>query len=246
MYSTHSHHLIKPNWLGGTYICINLSSEALSGNFIEDSDPKLTAHKYYNFVASGAGSDKISYFQPILDALDYKPSLFEPAPSIIITEGRNDWSTFKYFCEIIFSNKYNLKFYPGDGANKLWDIIKLYLAWGSNFLVLLDGDSAGIKAKESYIKEFGSFIEDKIFTLKDLVAIEGPTEDLISEKDKELIINSVFPDSYQKVKDKKEKLKSNLNHSILHLNKSGEQLKLTKETKQNFALAFKKLNELME
>ena len=245
LYSTHSHHLIKPQWLGGTYICINLSSEALSGNFYEDEDPKLTAHKYFHFVASGAGSDKVSYFQPILDALDYKQSLFEPAPSIIITEGRNDWSSFKYFCEVIFPNKFQLKFYPGDGADKLWDIIRLYLAWGSNFLVLLDGDPAGLKAKKAYIKEFGSFIDGKIFTLKDLVDIEGPTEDLISDKDKELIINTVFSDSYTKVKEKKDKLKSTLNHSILHLNKSKQQLNLTKETKQNFSSAFSKLEELI-
>ena len=48
----------------------------------------------------GYSSDKISYFQPILDKLDYKPSIVEPIPDIVITEGKNDWYTLKYFSRI--------------------------------------------------------------------------------------------------------------------------------------------------
>ncbi len=103
IYSTHSHHLIHPGWLGGTYICINenLSNDALEGNLTLTEGAKISAEKYYTYVGKGIGSDKISYFQPILDRLDYKPSLVEPIPNIVILEGKNDWYTLRYFEEII-------------------------------------------------------------------------------------------------------------------------------------------------
>ena len=194
IYSTHSHHLINPEWLSGAYICINenLSEETLSGGLDLSEGAKITAIKYYTYVGLGMGSDKISYFQPILDRLDYKPSTVEPIPGIIITEGKNDWYTFKYFDEVIFKNKYNLNFYPGAGKDKLWDIIRLYLAWGKNFLVVLDGDSGGGKSKKKYEDEFGDFIKNKIFTLKDILNLNDTSEALIAEDDKRLIYESIF------------------------------------------------------
>ena len=102
IYSTHSHHLINPNWLSSTYVCINenLSENVLSVDF-NKSNTAIRAEKYYSYVGKGFTSDRVSYFQPILDSLDYKPSTVEPIPNIVITEGKNDWYSFKYFSERI-------------------------------------------------------------------------------------------------------------------------------------------------
>ncbi len=106
---------------------------------------KITAIKYYTYVGSGLGSDNVSYFQPILDRLDYQPSIVEPIPNIVILEGKNDWYTFRYFEDLLKRNN-KLNFYPGAGRDKLYDIIRLYLSWGKSFVVLLDGDD-GVKSK---------------------------------------------------------------------------------------------------
>ena len=119
-------------------------------------------------MGRGIGSDNISYFQPILDRLDYQPSRLEPIPNIVILEGKNDWYVLRYFEKIILKRSIGLNFYPGAGRDKLGEIIRLYLAWGKHFIVLLDGDD-GVKSKGRYVKEFGDFVKDRIFTIKDVL-----------------------------------------------------------------------------
>ena len=115
----------------------------------------------------------------------------EPIPDIVIIEGKNDWYTFKYFSQI--SNKDpKINFYPGAGATNLYDIIRLYLAWGKNFLVILDGDETGKLYKTKYTNTFGKLIENKIFTLYDIFQSEFEAEDLIIDDDKKNIICEIF------------------------------------------------------
>lgn len=104
VYSTHSHHLINPKWLKGAYVIINdaLSEAALSGDVVTEQKTSITAQKYFKYVGTGLGDDKVSYYQPILDALDYRPSSLEPVPDIVLVEGKSDFLTFKYFDEVIF------------------------------------------------------------------------------------------------------------------------------------------------
>ena len=99
IYSTHSHHLINIDWLAGAYVIMNeyITEENLGGDINLQEGAKISAIKYYTYVGKGLGSDKVSYFQPILDALDYQPSTVEPIPNIIILEGKNDWYTLRYF-----------------------------------------------------------------------------------------------------------------------------------------------------
>ena len=241
IYSTHSHHLIKPEWLGGSYICINenQSEESLKGDFSTAKGAKITAKKYFNYVGLGLGSDKVSYFQPILDALDYKPSLVEPIPNITITEGKNDWYTFKYFSEIIIKDKYEFNFYPGSGRDKLWDIIRLYLAWGKSFSVILDGDLPGIESMGHYKKEFQEHLDNKIFTLEDIFKKNFVTEDLIEYGDKEIIYDKIFGQyAFKSIVSNPKKLKENLNLAINQLLILKNKLELSKTTINNFKKVF--------
>lgn len=237
IYATHSHHLINPSWLKGAHIVINetITEDKLEGNITFDEGAKITAEKYFTYVGKGLGITKISYYQPILDSLDYAPSEVEPAPKIIITEGKNDWYTFKYFDEIVFRKKFGFNFYPGAGKDQHWDILRIYLSWGKKFLLILDGDAGGEKSKEKYVKEFKGFVEDKIFTLKDIFGQQLETEDLIIEIDQKKIIDAVFnKGTYDRVKNNAVSLKSKLNLAINHLLVNKQLIKLNKQTKDNF------------
>jgi len=249
IYSTHSHHLIEPKWFAGVYVCINesLSDEILAGELNLEEGAKITAIKYYTYVGKGLGSDNVSYFQPILDRLDYQPSVVEPIPDIIILEGKNDWYTFKYFEKTILKRKTKLNFYPGAGKDKLYDIIRLYLAWGKDFIVLLDGDD-GIKSQKKYNKEFGDHVRDRVFTLKDIFNKSYTTEQLIGITDQRSLYDSIFgKGSYDSCKQKyPRKLKENLNYALNQLQFQNKEVKLRKTTKQNFIRTFKFLRERLK
>ncbi len=238
IYATHSHHLIKIDWLSGAYIIINeILEDNLSGNMTFNDKAKISAEKYYTYVGTGKGDDKISYFQPILDALDYKPSSVEPIPKICILEGRSDWYTFKYFQEIILKDKNNYNFYPGAGATKLWDIIRLYLSWGKEFLVVIDGDTESEDAKKVYIEEFGDFIKDRIYTLKDILNLSGATEKIISNDDKKIICTEAF--------HKASTGKKILNQAVNKLLIQKKSVKISKKTKDEFKKLFKFIKDTL-
>lgn len=233
VYATHSHHLIKIDHLGGAYIIINeiLDDSSLAGNMTFDDRAKITAKKYFTYVGEGAGDDKMSYFKPILDALDYKPSTVEPIPDICILEGKNDWYTFKYFQEIIIKDTKEYNFYPGAGATKLYDIIRLYLAWGKKFIVLIDGDTEGEEAKAAYEEEFGDLIKGKIFTLNDAIGLKKSTEFMIRDTDKENITLEAL--------GTKSKAKKPLNQSIMQLLAKKKSVTITNDTIDDFKKVLK-------
>ena len=236
IYSTHSHHLINIDWLAGAYVIMNeyMTEENLSGNINLQEGAKISAIKYYRYVGKGLGSDKVSYFQPILDALDYQPSTVEPIPDIIILEGKNDWYALRYFEEVILKRTNKLNFYPGAGRDKLYEIIRLYLAWGKSFIVVLDGDD-GVKSKESYIKEFGDFVKDRIFTIKDALNKAVALEGLIGVMDQRALYDFVFgAKSYDECKKKNpKKIKENLNYALNQLQFQKKEVSLNKTTKDN-------------
>ena len=241
IYTTHSHHLINPKWLIGAYIIINemITEDRLEGDITFDKGAKITAEKYFNYVGKGLGSTKMSYFQPILDRLDYAPSAIEPIPEIVITEGRDDWYTFQYFNEVVFGGKNKIKFYPGAGKDQLWEPIRIYLSWGKNFLVILDGDEGGEKSKQSYLKEFDKFLADKIFTLKDILNKNMETEDLIGLADQKNIIDEAFgKNSYDSIVKDQKLLKSKLNLAVKQLLINKTKIKFHKNTTDNFSKLF--------
>ena len=138
IYSTHSHHLINPKWLSGAYVVLNeaISAANLEGALTE-TDAKITVEKYYRFVNKSDIENESIFFQPILDSLDYKRSSLDLPPIVTICEGKNDWYTFKYISEVLFEDHYKFYFYPGKGRDANDPIIRLYLSWGAEFILIL-------------------------------------------------------------------------------------------------------------
>ena len=194
IYSTHSHHLINPKWLSGTYIVKN---KAINYDTPEESvtaETNISATLYKNFVAKYPKED--DHFKPVLDALEYQPSHLELIPPIVFTEGKNDYYTFKYMANIFFNKEYKLNFYPGAGVGKYERLFRLYLAWNKLFIALFDSDKAGEDARKKYIEEIDHDLENKISTFANIDSKwqEWTTEKLFSEKEKIEIIKSYFED----------------------------------------------------
>ncbi len=186
VYTTHSHHLINPSWLNSAYIIKNKGLEYKEDEDFNSTKTEIEAYKYKQFVSNHP--NQASYFQPILDVLDYQPGLLENVPNIVITEGKFDYFTFKYFKEIVFGNTSNAySFYPGHGATKLDLVIGLYEAWGRKYIVILDSDKEGLGQKTRYIKELSD--RDHIFTLEDIDTSLGKiaTEKLFNDDERLLI-----------------------------------------------------------
>jgi len=193
IYTTHSHHLINPEWLEGTFIVKNSALDYENEFEFDSTNTNIDVAPYREFV--GKYPNLQTYFQPILDSLDYRPSELEFVPEVIVVEGKNDFYTLRYINDVVMSKKYDFNFYPGNGAGKNGDIIALYLAWGREFKVLLDSDTAGETAKKDYIDRFGALVKDRIFTLKNANRNWTDTvmEDLFTDQEKILIGKELVP-----------------------------------------------------
>ena len=240
VYSTHSHHLINPNWLKGAYVVENeaISTDNLEGA-LTDTEAKINVSKYYNFVNKSKDISQSIFFQPILDRLEYSPSGLELKPHITICEGKFDWYTFNYLSEVILEDEFEYNFYPGTGKDNLGDIIRLYLSWGCDFTIVIDGDEPSQLAKETYLKEFPEILLDKIYTYKDILNLECPTEDLFTENDKKILCDTAFgKGTYNNVIAEKKVFKSKFNFSIIQLLASKLKVDLDPLTIERFKSVF--------
>lgn len=235
IYTTHSHHLINPKWLSGAYIVKNkaIDYEREFNSRTENTDVEATIYK--QFVVNHP--EQRTYFQPILDAIEYSPSNLEEVPNIVLLEGKNDYYTFKYINEVVLNNEYGtINFYPGNGADRNNQIIATYLAWGRDFTILLDGDKAGVDAKKRYIKEFGVIVEGRIISLKDIDPnFNFATENLFTA-DELLAIVQTF-DTTATVFEK-----SKFNTALQNLFIQEQIIELSDETIDNFKQIFEFIN----
>ena len=187
MFSTHSHHLINPNWLEDAFICKNEFIDYDNQESLEkysNKQAKITLIPYKQFVAHHP--EQTTFFQPILDALAYVPSKLEYIPDAIIMEGKTDHYIINYFKNIIFGKKFDkFAIIPGiGGSDSLDPVIRLYLGWGRGFLVMLDGDDAGKASAEKYRADF--MLSDKqVQILSDIDKSFIKIESLVSKKDKD-------------------------------------------------------------
>ncbi len=181
IYSTHSHYLINPDWLEATFIVTNgeLTEEGKSVDTdagVETSDIK--AIPYRRFV--GQNAEKSHYFQPILDKLNVAPSMLEATRKGLLTEGKSDFYILNWYKKY-HDNSVNIDFVPIGGADNAAPLMSLYLGLCSKFILLLDGDTEGTKAKKRYLKDL-PISDNHIILLTDV--FEEPIkviEDLLSE-----------------------------------------------------------------
>lgn len=82
VYTTHSHHLIDVRWLDSAFVVKNAALGTLDlASYLAlpmEARTSVSATPYRRFVSEHP--DQTSYFQPVLDLLDYRPSVLEPVP----------------------------------------------------------------------------------------------------------------------------------------------------------------------
>ena len=225
IYTTHSQHLINPNWLEGAYIVTNVAYDGGEEDY-EAKNTNIRLYRYRQFVDQYP--QRVSYFQPILDVLEYVPNELDMCDNAIIVEGKTDYYVLNYFFKVIL-NKTDLYLIPGMSCNNVDTLISLYNGWGKNFIVLLDSDEAGKTSKKRYEKQFGSIVKDKVITLNDI----DPTwkkknmESIIDNKIKLLIEKVCFPD--------KQKYTKNLyNKAIQELLMCNKEVEIPENVRQAF------------
>ena len=193
IYTTHSHHLVNPNWLEGAHV---VSNDALEKGDLESFNTKNTnikLEKYRSYVNSNP--QNTSYFQPILDVLEYVPNELNMTLPSIIVEGKNDFYTLKYFFNIHLG-KNEACLVPGMSCNNVDTLISLFYSWGKEFIVLLDSDDTAQRSKERYNELFGEIVKNRIFMLKDInPKWKKSLEDIISKPQQLEIQKQLFPDS---------------------------------------------------
>ncbi|MDQ6659372.1 MAG: AAA family ATPase [Chloroflexota bacterium] len=233
IYTTHSHHMINPAWLEGTFVVRNQGIDYSDEDAYIARNTEVTAEKYRSFAANHP--DQSTYFKPVLDVLDYSPGKLENVPNVLMLEGKNDFYTIKYFQEKIVSPHVYVNAMPGGGAGHLDTAIRLYLAWGRNFVVLLDSDNEGNAQKQRYVKLFGPVVNDKIFCFADIDTswAKKGMEYILEPDDRMAIQRASFPDAKRFHKD-------SFNRAVQELYLTDKRIPLSQATIDNFSriLAF--------
>lgn len=170
IYSTHSHHMINPSWLSAAYIVENAALDYdKEDSFGLDTKPtKVSATPYRRFVADYP--TRSSYFQPVIEKLEYVvPGIIGNGPYVIV-EGITDYYALR-IAEMAIKSKISFSLVPGSGAGASGPIISQMLGQGMNFVVLLDDDKEGRKAKDKYSEAW--FLPDST-----LVTLGGISEEM--------------------------------------------------------------------
>lgn len=186
MYSTHSHYMISPDWLEQTFIVTNAAdapdSTVVDSAVVEDDSLDISAQLYRSFV-NDHPSDT-SYFQPVIDRLDVKPSRFDISLPSVVVEGKSDYYAMRY--SELLHGKEDLRLIPATGSGTFDALIALGAGWGTKFLFLLDSDNAGLKERKRYALEHGAR-DVALCGLGDFLSGCVEIEDLLDEEARKII-----------------------------------------------------------
>jgi hypothetical protein len=239
VYTTHSHHLIDVRWLDSAYIVKNAALESLDMDDLVNlrigSHTSISATPYRQFVAQHP--DQTSYFQPVLDLLDYRPSVVEPVPDVVLVEGKGDFYLLRYVTEILHLHS-DIRLVPGGGAGSLGALIRLHVGWGKSFVVLLDGDKEGVRQKERYEEELGPVFDGRCFLLPDLCSDPGvlEAEDLLEKEDRDALTSAIFGTDKATPRPKKA-----LHQAILELYAGRQSVELAQASQERITLLLSQL-----
>lgn len=181
IYSTHSHHMINPRWLSGAYIVENtaLDYDSDEDTFGLNAKPtNIKATPYRHFVAQHPG--RTSYFQPVIDMLEYVTPSLIGSPPFVLVEGVTDFYALK-LARDLQDDTPSISIMPGVGAGASGPQISLLMGRGDPFVVMLDDDKAGRAAAEKYRGEW-HLSQEQVFTLASIgtAFVGARLEDLIS------------------------------------------------------------------
>jgi energy-coupling factor transporter ATP-binding protein EcfA2 len=164
IYSTHSHYLINPAWLDRATIVSN--GLPLKGDILDEfaikSELDIRAVSYRTFV--GGHPNQRTYYLPILDSLDYRPSELTLTRPSMIVEGKADYA---FLMSAYRDLELPFAIIPGGGATTMSPIASILIGWGLPVVCLLDDDKAGRDAAKNYIAS-GLVEATKVKTIGDL------------------------------------------------------------------------------
>lgn len=191
IYSTHSHHMVNPKWLSGAYIIENRpAGQGDDEEYDLDFTPaEVNAIKYKQYLNSYPA--RTHYFQPVIDRLQYVvPEIVGTSPSVIL-EGISDYYALKA-AALRVGGKLGFNLIPSVGSSASGNLISLLMARGEKFIVLLDDDKEGRKARDRYRREW--ILSDQVvISLADVDAsFEGMAlEELVGRDSFEVAQNSL-------------------------------------------------------
>ncbi|SFK69800.1 AAA family ATPase [Lysobacter sp. cf310] len=191
MYSTHSHYMIKPEWLDQAFVvsnkAIDYEGQGEENGFVSNSPTEVIVERYRAFVAKNPG--KTTYFQPVLDKLEVVPSRLDIMRPSVLVEGKGDFFILEYGLRVMLKpKKSHVSVVPTRGAAGMDELIGLFLGWGVNFLICLDADKAGKEARKRYLAEWG-LSSSRVMTLEEVEGVPkgAKIEDLLSPDDIKLV-----------------------------------------------------------
>jgi hypothetical protein len=156
--------MINPQWLSGAYIVENkaLDYDADDSFGLTTKPTDIICTPYRQFVSKYP--ERTSYFQPVIDQLEYvAPAIVGAAPYVIV-EGITDY----YALKLVQSKTTGVSVMPGCGAGASGPLISWLLGRGERFILVLDDDAAGKAAAKRYSE--GWFLaENNVATLGELV-----------------------------------------------------------------------------
>lgn len=190
IYSTHSHYLINPDWLDQAFI---VSNAAIDYEDVTDRE-KMGGRRYTDIAVSpyrtfvGQNPDKVTYFQPVLDKLDVIPSHIDLVRPSVLVEGKGDYRVVEYVRRVKLGVEGSFSVVPTRGATGMDELIGLFLGWAIPFIICLDDDGPGRKARDRYVDEWG-LSRDQVWTLADVApSLAGKKiEGLLEPKDIERV-----------------------------------------------------------
>ncbi|MDL5597520.1 AAA family ATPase [Bacillus subtilis] len=182
IYSTHSHHMVNPKWLSGAYIIENRPvGQGDNEDYDLDFTPaEVNAIKYKQYLNSFP--TRTHYFQPVIDRLQYVvPEIVGTSPCVIL-EGISDYYALKA-ATLRTGGKLGFNLIPGVGSSASGNLISLLMGRGERFIVLLDDDKEGRKARDRYREEW-ILPEQVVITLADIDAsFEGMALEALVRED---------------------------------------------------------------
>ena len=148
IYCTHFHNLLNPDFV--PINSIRVAEKVSQGKILLKrlEDAPLIRH------------DKNSPYQPILDALEVKPPIFEyDYNNVVLLEGIYDYYSFRMFCSDFFA------YFPCVAASSIIKQIPYMIFLGKKYLAVWDDDNEGRARLREATEYFGEVESQRFLTL---------------------------------------------------------------------------------